>query len=226
MKDTNYTPKTVFRKLLICGLIFAVIHTVLERSLSTVMSDVALDWLARPLDIGIILCDVFYFFVLYGFSLFSAHCFGPRASLASLLLLFALSLVMHIGNWATFLISENITQAHDLRLSYIAMLSSILIAVVQHALVILGLCITLSRNRAERNPKIAAAVTAAIMVFLNLLSLLIRDIDAGLPDSTAETLVIIAAYLFDILLYGLAGYAIIRMIFRKETKEYLNRNKE
>ena len=216
MKDKIYSHQTVFFKILIFGILFSALHLVLERGLSFAASDVALTFLVRPLNIGIILCDAASFFVCYAFFLISTTCFGTRKSIASFFLLVALTLAKHLGNWMAFLATEKVTSAIDIRLSALTAVSSILIELLQHAFVIVALLLLLHFGKSEKS---AALSVCGIMLAVNLISRIITDIDYGAPTSSAEVWVMVAYYLFDVLLYGVIAYAVIRQIQKHEYKK-------
>ena len=219
MKDNLYSHKTVFFKILLFGALFAVLHIALERGLSYAASDVSLTALVRPLNVAIILCDAASFFLLYALVLTSASLFGTKRSTASFLLLIALTLFKHLANWMIFLVTENVTSAINIRLSALTAASSIFIELLQHALVIVCILI-LFRKPSEKEPtKIATFAICGVMLAVNLISRVITDIDYGAPSSAAEIWVMVAYYLFDILLYVGGAYIVMQQIQKRERKK-------
>lgn len=220
MKDKIYSPTTVFLKILIFGILFSALYIVLERSQAYVSSDVALTFLVRPLNIGIILCEAVSFFIGYALLLISVSSFGVRKSISSFLLLIALTLVKHLGDWMVFLITEKVTSAINIRLSSLTAASSIFLELLQHALVIVVFLVFFGKDRQFNTPaKSASFAVCGTMLTVNLISRIITDINYGAPSSTAEVWVMVAYYLFDILLYGVIGYTVIRQIQKHECKK-------
>lgn len=220
MKDKIYSQKSVLLKILLFGLLFSVLHILLERVLSYASADVALMHLTRPLNIGIILCDAVGFFIGYALfsSLFFTHSETEKKSdfIPPFLLLPAITVFRHVGNWLVFLMTENVTSAIDLRLSFLAVISALLIEFFQHGVILLlGLFVLFPRCA---TPKITALTTSAVMLAVNLLSRLISDVEYGAPTSAAEAWVMVAYYLFDVLLYGAIGYISMLLILRHKTK--------
>ena len=221
MKDKTYSQKSVLLKILLFGLLFSVLHILLERVLSYASADVALAPLTRPLNIGIILCDAVGFFI--GYALFASLLFThdetqkKSAFLPPFLLLPAITVFRHVGNWLVFLMAENVTSAIDLRLSFLALLSALLIEFFQHGIILaLALFVLYPRNASSR----ATALTvSAVMLAINLISRIISDVDYGAPASTAEVWIMVAYYLFDIVLYGVIGYFSVLTILRAEIKK-------
>ena len=217
MKDTAYSKQTIFIKMLMWGLFLAVIHIVLERVLAYVATDVALVAFVRPLNIAIILCDAMGFFVTYSLLTLSVSRIGTGGSSAAILLTVVLTLVKHLGNWLVFLISENVTSAIDWHLSAMTAASSILIELVQHATIILALALIFSPRRSLENPvKVGLLSVSGIMVAINVISRIITDVEYGAPSSSAEIWVMVAYYAFDIVLYGVVGYVLMRTIFNRQ----------
>ena len=142
---------------------------------------------------------------------------------ATLLLLFAISLAKHLGNWATFLITENSSSAIDIRLSAITTASSVFIEWLQNAALVVLCLILLSPKRTLENPvKVTSLSVCGMMVLLNVVSRIALDVEYGAPSSTAEVWVMIAYYLFDILLYGVVGHFIMKGLLRKKHSEPLS----
>lgn len=220
MKDKIYSPTTVFLKILIFGILFSALYIVLERSQAYVSSDVALTFLVRPLNIGIILCEAVSFFIGYALLLVSVSSFGVRKSISSFLLLIAFTLAKHLGDWMVFLITEKVTSAINIRLSALTAVSSIFLELIQHALVIVVCLVFFGKDRQFNTPsKNAIFAVCGIMLAVNLISRIITDINYGAPTSTAEVWVMVAYYLSDILLYGVIAYAVIRQIQKHECKK-------
>ncbi len=220
MKDNTYSPKTTFLKILYWGMLFAIFHIVLDRALAYVSVDVALRSLLRPLDISIIVCDALGFFVCYALLLSSVCRFGIKQSFSSALLVIALSFFKHIGNWMVFLVLEDVSEAYNIRLSALNAASSILIELLQHAILFCLFAILLSPRRKGKAPeKIGIAATSGVLLLINLFSRLALDLDYGAPSSSAEAWLMVGYYLFDILLYGLVGYLTVRRVFYREYKK-------
>lgn len=223
MKEKQYSQRSLFFNTLLFGLLFAILHIVLERCMAFASSDVALSYLTRPLNIAITLCDAVCFFIVYAFAILAVSRFGAKASSATLLLLFAISLAKHLGNWATFLITENISSAIDIRLSAMTTASSVFIEWLQNAALVVLCLILLSPKRTLENPvKITSLSVCGMMVLLNVLSRIALDVEYGAPTSTAEVWVMVAYYLFDILLYGVVGYFIMKGLLRQKHSEPLS----
>ena len=221
MKDKIYSQKSVLLKILLFGLFFSVLHILLERVLSYASADVALMHLTRPLNIGIILCDAVGFFIGYALfsSLFFTHSETKKKSdfIPPFLLLPAITVFRHVGNWLVFLMTENVTSAIDLRLSFVALLSALLIEFFQHAIILaFALFVLYPRNASSR---MTALTVSAVMLAINLISRIISDVNYGAPASTAEVWIMVAYYLFDIVLYGMIGYLSISAILRAEIKK-------
>lgn len=183
------------------GIVFSVLHTVLERGLAFSVSDVSLNWLTRPLDIAITLCDAAFFFLLYALLFSSLARFGTAQSLSAILLPVALAIFKHIGNWLTVLVTENVTQAMYIRLTFVTAASSIAIELFQYGLV---LAVLLGCKKYPERMRLL--LVCGIMVAINLISRLIGDIEYGAPTSTRELGIMLAYYAFDIFLYGPVAY--------------------
>ena len=217
MKDKTCSPRNVFLKILLFGLLFSLLHIVLERCLSFAASDVALASLMRVLNVGIILCDAVGFFIGYGLLAVSVR-FGDkkRAYLATLLLV-ALTVFRHIGNWGAFLVTDNVTSAIDLRLSFLAAFSAMLIEFFQHAVILLASLTVLMPKQIA--PGGVAITFSAVMLTINLISRIISDFEYGAPSSAVEVWVMIAAYLFGILLYGGIGFFLVKAVANNEIQK-------
>ncbi len=212
-----YTKHTVFFKLLVAGILHTLIHILLERWHSYAVSDVTLSLSAHLVDIGLIVWDATYFFIIYALLFVSLRHFGRSASLGAILLVVALSLFNHLGNWAAFLLTENVTASADVTLSFINAISAVAIEMIQY-LFVLGLALWLlsPRRTPPVSDEILCLATCGILLAINLISRMIGDIEYGLPDSQAEAWGMVAYYLFDILLYGGLGYLDMTHTMKKE----------
>ena len=209
-------------KILLFGLAFSALHIALERGLSFAVSDIALSAWVRILNIGIILCDAVGF--LIGYALLQALALhgGKRQAFPALVLLVAVSVFRHIGNWGVFLLTDKVSSAVDLRLSFLAALSALIIEFVQHAAIFLLTLPLLNKEKPTKSKIFPAAATVAVtMLVINLLSRILADIEYGAPSSSAEVWVMIGYYLFDVLLYGVVGFFTIQAILNRETNSTL-----
>ena len=175
--------------------------------MSFAASDIALFSLVRYLNIAIILCDALFFFMIYAFLLRSVADLGDAKSLPIILLAVALTLFKHIGNWGVFLITENVTDALNIRLSFLTAVSSIGIELLQHAVTI-----AIAYACARKPQRVRIMLVCGVMLAINLVSRLIGDIEYGAPASPSEILIMIAYYSADILLYGPVAYFSIKKI--------------
>lgn len=200
--------------MLIFGIVFSVLHFVLERSMAFVGSDVALVDLVLPLNIAIILCDAAFFFVTYALLFSSLSLFGTKDSIATLLLPVALTLFKHLANWWAFLITENVTEAINVRLSFMTAASSIAIELIQYGLI---LCVLLTLRKHPDGLRLLGI--CGVMLAINLLSRLIGDIEYGAPTSVNEIGIMIAYYAFDIFLYGPLAYLLMKFLVKREYKK-------
>ena len=210
MSHATPTVKKLFFKMLIYGFALSLLHILLERTMAFAGSDVALLGAVPFLNLAIVLCDATFFFILYALVVSSTR-FGARQALAVLLLPVALALFKHVANWIAFLITENITHAIDVRLSFTTATSSIAIELLQYALVLAVLWLLRKHPDGIRLLGICGAMLA-----INLFSRLIGDIDYGAPTSLAEIGVMLAYYSFDIFLYGPLAYQAMRWIVKKQ----------
>lgn len=213
MSHSTATAKKLFSRMLIFGVVFSLLHIILERTMAFAGSDVALIDLIPTLNFAIVLCDAAFFFTEYAL-LFSSVClFGMRQS-SLLLLPVALALFKHVTNWLVFLITENVTQAIAIRLSFMTAASAIAIELVQYGLVLAVLLWLRTRPDGIRLLGICG-VTLAV----NLLSRVIGDIEYGAPSSLNEIGVMMAYYAFDIFLYGPLAYQVMRWIVKGQIQE-------
>ena len=210
MSHAAPTVKNLFFKMLIYGIALSLLHILLERAMAFVGSDVTMADALPYLNLAIVLCDAAFFFVLYAL-VFSATRFGIRQSLSVLLLPVALSLFKHIANWIAFLITENITKAIDIRLSFTTATSSIAIELLQYGLVLAVLWLLRKHPDGIRLLGISGAMLA-----INLFSRLLGDISYGAPSSLSEIGIILAYYSFDIFLYCPLAYQIMRWIVKRQ----------
>lgn len=214
MSQSNQTVKRLFLKLLVFGIGFSLLHIVLERCMAFAASDVTLSAWVRVLNVAIILCDAAFFFVEYAILFASLKQYGIGTSLSVILLPVALALFKHIGNWWAFLITENITQAIDIRLSAVTAFSSILIELLQYGLVLaVLLCFRKSPDGAR------LLLVCGILLAVNLISRIIGDIEYGAPTSMGEIGVMLAYYAFDTFLYGPAAYLVMRFTVKKQNRK-------
>lgn len=206
--------KKTFFKMLVFGLALSILHIVLERCMAFAGSDVALIDFVLPLNIAIILCDAAFFFIAYALLFSSLSRFGTKNSAAALLLPVALTLFKHLANWWAFLITENVTEAIDVRLSFMTAASSIAIELLQYSLII-GVLLALRKHP----DGLRLLGFCGVMLAVNLISRLIGDIEYGAPTSAHEIGIMIAYYAFDIFLYGPLAYLLMRLIIKKEYKK-------
>lgn len=213
MSHSTPTVKTLFCKALLFGVAFSLLHVLLERTMAFAGSDVAMMGAVPFLNLAIMLCDAAFFFVLYAFTFVSIR-YGVRESLSILLLPAALAIFKHLINWMVFLITENITNAIDIRLSFTTATSSIFIELFQYALVLAVLW--LLRKRPDN---IRLLGICGIMLAINLISRAIGDIAYGAPTSAAEIGVMLAYYSFDIFLYVPLAYQVMKQIVKKQIQK-------
>lgn len=206
----NSSSKPIFLRILSVGIALSFLHVLMERLMAFAASDVAKDVWVRPLNIAIILCDAAFFFLLYGWLLQSIQKFGVNASLSSILLIVAVTLLKHLGNWMAFLVTENITQAVTVRLSFITAASSIAIELLQYGAVLaIAIC-------GKRKPiQTRLLWVCGILLFINLLSRLLGDIEYGMPSSSAEIWIMVAYYAADIGLYGPIAYLTMNSVAKE-----------
>lgn len=213
MSHSTPTVKTLFCKALLFGVAFSLLHILLERMMAFADSDVAFFWAIDILNSSIELCDAAFFFVLYAL-VFAAIRHDVKESLSILLLPAALSIFKHLVNWMVFLITENITNAFDIRLSFPTATSSIFIELFQYALILAVLW--LLRKHPENTRLLGIC---GIMLAINLISRAIGDIAYGAPTSAAEIGVMLAYYSFDIFLYVPLAYQVMKQIVKKQIQK-------
>ena len=213
MSHSTPTVKNLFFKMLIYGVALSLLHILLERAMAFAGSDVALVGAVPFLNLAIVLCDAAFFFILYALVL-SATRFGVKQPPAVLLLPVALAFFKHIANWMAFLITENITKAIDVRLSFTTATSSIAIELFQYALVLAVLWLL------RKHPDgIRVLSVCGVMLGINLFSRLLGDISYGAPTSLAEIGVMLAYYSFDIFLYGPFAFQAMRWLVKKQIQK-------
>lgn len=206
----NPSSKSIFLRVLSVGVALSVLHVLMERLMAFAASDVAKDMWVRPLNIAIILCDAAFFFLLYGWILQSIRSFGTSSSLSSILLVIAITLFKHLGNWMAFLVTENITQAVTLRLSFMTAASSIAIELLQYGAV---LAVAIWGKRKPIQTRLL--FVCGILLFINLLSRLIGDVEYGAPATSAEIWIMVAYYAADIGLYGPIAYLTMHSVVKE-----------
>ena len=213
MSHSIPTAKKLFFRMLIFGVILSLLHIALERAMAFAGSDIALIGWVPPLNFAIILCDATFFFAVYAL-LFSAISLCGMKQPAILLLPVALALFKHIVNWLVFLLTENVTQAVAVRLSFMTAASAIAIELLQYGLVLAVLFALRRRPDGFRLLGICG-----VMLAINLLSRMIGDIEYGAPSSAKEIGIMLAYYAFDIFLYCPVAYFTMRYIIKRQNKK-------
>lgn len=213
MSHSTTTAKKLFFRMLILGVVFSLLHIVLERAMAFSGSDVALIGWIQPLNFAIILCDATFFFTVYAL-LFSAIGLCGTKQSSILLLPVALALFKHIANWSFFLLTENVTQAVAVRLSFMTAASAIAIELLQYGLVLAVLFALRSHPDGIRLLGICG-----VMLAINLISRVIGDIEYGAPSSAKELGIMLAYYAFDIFLYFPVAYLVMRYIANRQNKK-------
>lgn len=201
MQNDSSIAKKIFIKMLCFGIALSLLHILLERAMAFAASDVALVDAVFVLNLAIILCDAAFFFVEYAFLAAALFRFSPRAVLGTILLPVAICLFKHLGNWWTFLITEQISDAINLRFSALTAASAIGIELMQYGLILAVLFGFKSRPERTRT-----LLVCGVLLAVNLLSRIIGDIEYGAPTSATEIGIMMAYYAFDIVLYYPAAF--------------------